>query len=39
MHLRRLDKPDDVTVRVSYRCNQLAPSDIFDLLLHLRASV
>jgi len=36
---RRLNKPDDVTVCVSYRCNQLTPADILDLLLCSCASV
>ena len=39
VQLWELQKPDDVTICVFYRCNQLPPTDIFDLLLCLCASV
>ncbi len=34
-----LNKPGDVTVCVFYSRSQLTPTDIFDVLLHLRAGV
>jgi len=37
--LRELQKPDDVLICVFDRCNQLPPTEIFDPLLCLCASV
>jgi hypothetical protein len=34
-----LEEPDDIAVGVLHRGDQLAPADVLDTLLHLRAGV